>query len=234
MKIVIVDGQEVFRAGLKQVLSATPRFEVVGEAAAARPAFALIDTYKPDLVVLDLILPGMDGCAAAREIARRLPSAHLLALTTSDSPQVVLDAFDAGFHGYALKTQPVRALIDAFRQVERGDRYVAPDLASVVALGRRGQQNTLMGLLSEREREVFRLATAGLSNVQIAAELCISRKTVETHRYRVLKKLAVRNIAGLVRLAAEHGLIPRSTATAGLAANRPEELNHAPPPQPAA
>jgi DNA-binding NarL/FixJ family response regulator len=210
MKIVIIDDHALYREGLKQVLARLPDCEVVGEAGSARAAFPIIDAKRPDLVILDLLLPGMDGCSAARELGRRLPLARVLVLTVCDTIDDMFDAFGAGVVGYVLKSEPVPALYEAVRCAYRGERYLSPALAArseetrVGALG-----NTALAALSVREREVFHLATEGLANTEIARELCISRKTVETHKYRLQKKLGLHNANDLLRFAALHGLIRR-------------------------
>jgi DNA-binding NarL/FixJ family response regulator len=211
MKIVIVDDHVMYREGLKRVLAPALDFEVVGEAGTARAAFPVVDAKRPDVVILDLLLPGMDGCSAARELGRRLPQARLLVVTVCDGLDDMFDAFSAGVTGYMLKSEPVSALIEALRSVHRGERYLSPALASrsqEMAAG--GAPHPVLGTLSVREREVFHLAIEGLANTEIARELCISRKTVETHKYRLQKKLGLHNANELLRFAALHGLIRRT------------------------
>ena len=208
MKIVIVDDHAMFRNGLKHVLADVAEFEVVGEAANARAAFPVIDSKRPDVVTLDLLLPGMDGFSAAREMARRLPEARILIVTVCDAFDEVLEALDAGATGYLLKSEPIPALLEALRSVHQGVRYLSPKLAArPEALTGDASANTALAALSEREREVFHLAAGGLANNEIARELCISRKTVETHKYRLRKKLGLHNANDLLRFAALHGLI---------------------------
>ncbi len=208
MKIVIVDDHAMFRNGLKHVLADVAEFEVVGEAANARAAFPVIDSKRPDVVTLDLLLPGMDGFSAAREMARRLPEARILIVTVCDAFDEVLEALDAGATGYLLKSEPIPALLEALRSVHQGVRYLSPKLASRPgALTGDTSANTALAALSEREREVFHLAAGGLANNEISRELCISRKTVETHKYRLRKKLGLHNANDLLRFAALHGLI---------------------------
>jgi two-component system response regulator NreC len=210
MRVIIVDDHIVFREGLKSVLGALADFEVVGEADTAGEGLSLADASRPDLVVLDLVLPGMDGCEVARELRRRRPDVKILALTACDAAQDLLDALDAGVQGFALKSEPVEAVVAAMRRVGTGQRYVAPHLAHISERVRRsGMAKNVLALLSAREREVFRLATAGLPAAEIAVELGISRKTVETHRYRIQKKFGLRSASDLVRFAALHDLIPQ-------------------------
>jgi DNA-binding NarL/FixJ family response regulator len=210
MRLFILDDHPIFRVGLRSLLAATGEdWEVTGEAASAREAFPLIEATRPDVVMLDLVLPGMDGCSAARELRRRVPEARLLVLTLSESPHDVLEAFDAGVSGYALKSDSREALFEALRKVAHGERYIDPRVAQGWLAGEGGPWDQIFSRLSNREREVFRLAADGLANDQIAVELCISRKTVETHRYRIQKKFGLRSPDDLVRFAAQHGMIHR-------------------------
>jgi two-component system invasion response regulator UvrY len=208
MRVIIVDDHVVFREGLKAVLAIAGDFEVVGEASTGREALALIETSCPDLVTLDLLLPELDGCRVAREVRRRCPSVKLFALTACDAAQDLLDAVDAGVLGFALKSESTEAVVGAMRRVAMGQPYVTPSLAHISRRFRRsGLAKTVLGLLSARERQVFRLATAGLPAAKIANQLSISRKTVETHRYRIQKKFGLRRSSDLVRFAALHDLI---------------------------
>lgn len=209
MRVIIVDHHVVFREGLKAVLAAFDDLKVVGEADTAKEGLALAGDQLPDLIVLDLVLPGLDGCELARELRRRRPDVQLLVLTACDAAQDLLDALDAGVQGYALKAEPVEAIVNAMRLVAGGRRYVAPKLSHISERVRRsGLARTVLALLSAREREVFRLSTAGLPAAEIARELSISRKTVETHRYRIQKKFGLHSTTELVRFAALHDLIP--------------------------
>lgn len=227
MRVFIIDDHVVYREGLKSVLAAQPDFEVVGEAAAARAAFPDVDKQRPDLVVLDLILPGMDGCSAARELARRLPQARVAVLTACEAVQDLLDTQDAGVLGYVLKSETTEAVVAALRRVGKGQSYVTPSLAPICQrASRAGTARTALGLLSEREREVFRLAIDGLVTAEIARELCISRKTVETHKYRIQRKFGLRSTTDLVRFAALQGLIrmPRGQREAEMVTVPTEEM----------
>jgi DNA-binding NarL/FixJ family response regulator len=211
MKIVIVDDHVMYREGLKRVLASLADCEVVGEAGSARAAFPVVDAKRPDVVILDLLLPGMDGCSAARELGRRLPQARVLVVTVCDTPDDMFDALSAGVTGYVLKSDPVDVLIQGLRSVQRGERFLSPALAvRAEHLAAGGARHPVLGTLSVREREVFHLAIEGLANTEIARELCISRKTVETHKYRLQKKLGLHNANELLRFAALHGLIRRT------------------------
>jgi len=202
-KLLVVDDHALVRMGVRELLSTTPEFQIVGEESTARGAFPLIDAHRPDIVLMDVALPGMDGVVATRELKRRASRTRVLMLTVHDHIQDVLDALDAGASGYAHKSDDGEALIGALRAVGRGERYLSPMIAAKLATyeGRGHKTRDVLGVLSEREREVFRLASACLLTREIAQELCISRKTVDTHLYRIHRKLGVRTSAELVRLA---------------------------------
>jgi DNA-binding NarL/FixJ family response regulator len=208
MEILIVDNHEVFRLGLRAALSTVEGLQVVGEAATAREALVWMDKKRPDLVIMDMALPGMDGAVATREIKRRSPEVRVLILSVHEQVVDVLDALNAGASGFALKSEGLAGLLESIKAVGGGGQYISPRLVVPVAeLRNRSSFSDPLCLLSEREREVFRLAAAGLSNRDIARELCVSLKTVETHRYRINKKLGLRSGAQLVRFAARFGLL---------------------------
>jgi DNA-binding NarL/FixJ family response regulator len=210
LRLLLVDDHQVFRDGFRALLATQTDLSIVGEASDARQAFALAETAHPDVVVLDVSLPGMDGVAAVREISRRKPAARLMMLSMHDRDDDVARAMAAGARGYAFKSQPAAEVLDAIRAVGRGDRYLPPRVSGFVVdeiVRENGTGNgDSLGVLSKREREVFALLVRGLGNDGVARQLCISVKTVETHRARILKKLRVHSIADLVRFAARRGL----------------------------
>jgi DNA-binding NarL/FixJ family response regulator len=207
MRVYILDDEPVVRAGLRQALALDPELQIVGEASSARDAFREIETLRVDVVIMDLVLPGMDGVAATREVKRRVPSAGVVVFTIHDRLRDLLDVLAAGASAYVVKTEPLDALRSALRAAVTGERYVSPTLASL--LERKGVEGPVdvLGRLSVREREIFQLIASGRSIVETAREYCISRKTVETHVYRVYRKLGCHNVGDLVRFAAEHGLL---------------------------
>jgi two-component system response regulator NreC len=208
MRVAIVDDHALFRSGVRAALLATDEWEVVGEAGSAREALEVVVRNRPDIVLMDMALRGADGVIATREITRRSSKVRVLILSLYDQVADVLDALNAGASGYALKSEPVHTLHTALRTVARGHRYLAAAVASRLAAyeSRRCQSGDVLGVLSERERQVFRLAAECLLTREIAHELCISPKTVTTHLYRIHHKLALRNTTELVRLAAALGL----------------------------
>ncbi|MES1165372.1 MAG: response regulator transcription factor [Verrucomicrobiota bacterium] len=211
MNLVLIDDHPLFRAGVRQALMEAPECHIVAERGRARDAFPDIDVHQPDIVIIDVGLPGMDGIVATRAILRRAPRCRVLILTMYDQLSDVLDALAAGAAGYALKSDEPATLVAALRTLARGERYIAPSVAARLGAHekRRVWPEDVLGLLSVREREVFRLAAECLLTREIAHELCISRKTVDTHLYRIHRKLGLRTTAELVRLASGLGLIHR-------------------------
>jgi two-component system, NarL family, response regulator NreC len=207
IRIILVDDHQLFRAGLRSLLAVEPAFEVVAEAGDAREACTQIAAVDHDLVVVDVTLPGSNGIALIRELERREKRRPVLVLTMHQHADFVIDAFAAGANGYALKLQSEAEIFEAIRTTAGGGRYVAPVLAEMVRGSEQSPQRSLLGSLSAREREIFDLLVRGYTNAEVAKQLFISIKTVETHRTRILRKLDVHNIGDLVRLAARHGLI---------------------------
>ncbi len=209
MRVILVEDHPFFRLGVRVLLSSMPGYEVVGEASSARDAFKLLDSARPDLVLMDIVLPGMDGVVATREILRRAPGVKVLVLSGHEDLRDVLDALAAGAIGYALKSEPPEALVHALEQVGRGNRYVAPELEEELSMlwSDRAASPDVLDVLSEREREVFRLAADCHMPQEIAGELCLARKTVDSHLNRINRKLGLRNRADLVRMAARLGLV---------------------------
>jgi DNA-binding NarL/FixJ family response regulator len=218
IKVILVDDHHLFRLGLRAMLASAAGQEseisVVGEASEARQAFALIESTHADVVVLDLTLPDGDGIAVTREILRRDPRARVLVLTMQTNESFATRAFAAGATGYAMKSQGPDDILQAIRTVAGGHRYVSPQLPSHIgqtafAPGpEKGEASSdPLESLSKREREVCDLILRGLSNQTTAEALCISIKTVETHRARINQKLGVHSTGQLIRLAALQGLI---------------------------
>jgi two-component system response regulator NreC len=210
MRVFVVDDEPLIREGLRHTLNAQPEIEVVGEAACARDGFVGIEKTRPDVVVMDLALPGLDGAAAARDLRVRVPGAKVLVLTIHNRLRDALDALAAGAAGFALKTESLSALLGALRRVAAGHGYVTPSLAPMVSLRQSDPSSApedVLATLSVREREVFHMVAAGVSSKEIAGELCISRKTVETHVSRIHRKLGCKRVADIVRFAAVHGLL---------------------------
>jgi two-component system response regulator NreC len=206
--LVLVDDHTLFRDGLRAIISGTHDLRVVGEAGDAQEARRIVDEQQPEVVVLDVTLPGTSGIAIVPDLKRCAPGTHILILTMHDSVELATDALNAGVVGYALKDQPADEILDAIRTVRRGEPYLASRMPrSLLDPRKRAAVKHPLTALSPREREIFDLAVRGWSNEAIASELVISVKTVETHRARINKKLDAHSTADLVRYASKHGLI---------------------------
>jgi two-component system nitrate/nitrite response regulator NarL len=205
LRLVLIDDHLLFREGLRGLISTEPDLAVVAEGADAREVYPLIDAEAPDIAIVDISLRGSSGIAATQEIVRRRPDCKVLILTMHANEDYAAQAFAAGASGYALKDQGMSELLEAIRVVARGGRYVAPSLPARVLEGERTVHP--LGALSPREREVFDLIVQRQSNRDISNYLCISIKTVETHRASINRKLGAHSTADLVRLAARLGLI---------------------------
>ena len=212
-RVALVDDHKLFREGLRALLAQEPGFEVVAEASEATEAYPILEAADPDVVVLDIGLPGANGISVARELLRRNPRQRLLVLSMFLDEERVAQALDAGVLGYAGKDQSSDEVIAALRTVANGKPYLAPSVSRFVLedyLRLRkggGDPTSPLRALTNREREIFDLTVRGLSNDAIATQLFISKRTVETHRSRILRKLHVHSATDLVRLAARHGLL---------------------------
>ena len=182
---------------------------VVGEAGDSRTGLEIVEQQKPDAVLLDITLPGSDGMALTRRIARGKGSPRVIILSMHKSLDYVRQAMASGAAGYALKDDPPAVLLDAIRAILTGETYLSPQVKEAYEKAQEeGEQPGAIELLSEREREIFGLIVRGNSSQQIAASLFISIKTVETHRANINRKLGAHSTGDLVRLAAQRGLLP--------------------------
>lgn len=213
LRLVIVDDHPVLRDGLRAALGTQPDFNVVAEAENAESAYAAVESFQPDVVILDLSLPGLSGMSVARMLKRRAPEAKVLMFTVHAGEDFVLECLGAGASGYVLKQDPVEALVDGIRAVARGELFISPRFPRSVLqthLRRRAGMDlriSPLDELSQREREVFDLVIMGFTNEGVGQELGVSVKTVETHRTSINRKLGVHSTADLVRLAARRGLL---------------------------
>jgi DNA-binding NarL/FixJ family response regulator len=212
MRVVLVDDQQSFRDSMQIALWHEAQISIVAHGSTARQMYPVIDSTKPDLVVVDIVLRDTDGISAVRELNRRGYPGRTLILTTQSSTLFVHDAFRAGADGYALKGQPLSEIIEAMRVAGSGSRYVSPQISTtpeVPASNGHGGDDGSFGFerLSPREREVFCRIIQGDSSRDIARSLCISLKTVETHRLHINRKLGVHSPGELIRFAALAGLV---------------------------
>lgn len=204
VRVVLADGQELMREGLAALLSAQPRFEVVGTTGDGGDCLRLCVDHQPDLLVFDDMMPGLSGIEAARRVAAHCPATRMLCLADTGDKPCVRAAFDAGVHGYVLKRCTLAHLIDGIDHVLSARHHVSPALAHVLIDDTHG--GAAPCALTAREREVAALYAKGLSTRQIAEALHISMKTVGTHREHILAKLGGESVADITRYALREGL----------------------------
>ncbi len=217
IRLLLADDHAVLRSGLRLLLNAEPDMEVVGEAGDGTEALERSLELHPDVVLMDITMEGMSGLAATRAIRDRLPGTKVLVLTMHDDEEYLRQMMEAGATGYVVKRAADTELAVAIRAVHRGEVFVYPSLTKVL-LGdlvrkpgdERSQQDSYE-LLSAREKEVLRLVALGHTNKQIASELYLSVKTIETYRGRMMRKLGLKSRAGLVRYALGRGLLEDGT-----------------------
>jgi len=208
IRVVIVDDHAILRAGLRRVLEAEPDIEVVGEAESADRAVFEAMSGQPDVVLMDVMMPGKTGIEGMPAVLAAVPDVKVLVLSMQDDPHYVREAFAAGAAGYVLKEAADSEVVGAVRAVAAGEHYVHPALgARLVAAEAEERRRTEADPLSDREREVLRLLALGHTNQEIAKSLYISVRTAETHRAHIMQKLRLRSRAELVRYALENGLI---------------------------
>jgi len=208
IRVLIVDDHAVVRAGLRLLLEAQDDIEVVGEAANAREAVFEARSTKPDVILMDVVMPGDSGIDVTPQVLHEEPNAKVLVLSMQDDPSYVRQAFEAGAAGYVLKEAADAEVVAAVRQVAQGGNYVNPTLgARLVAAESQARKRAEEDPLSDREREVLRLLALGHTNQEIAKMLYISVRTAETHRAHIMQKLGFHSRADLVRHALAQGLL---------------------------
>jgi two-component system response regulator NreC len=209
-KILIADDHAIVRAGLRALINVEPGLELVGEAAGGYEAIELVRQTRPDVLVLDLSMPDMDGIAVTRAIKPEMPALHILILTLHEDEALLKEAIKAGAGGYILKRAAESELISAIQTILRGSLYVDPSMVQMLLGG--PSANPLskpvpVEPLTPREKEILKLIVEGYTNRQIGEELTISVRTVEGHRANISDKLGLHSRVELVRYAHEHGLI---------------------------
>lgn len=205
-RVLLADDHAIVRAGLRNLL-ADSGFDIVGEAGNGYEAIEQTEKLAPDAVVLDISMPLLGGIEAARQIHSARPGTPLILLTMHKEEQYALEALRSGVKGYVLKNQTTEELVQAIRTTLQGDFYLSPGISESVVNAALAKSATNVDSLTQRERQTLQLIAEGKSNKEIAKELAIGVKTVESHRSNLMKKLNVHETAGLVRYALKIGLI---------------------------
>ena len=213
ISVVLADDHEMVRQGFRALLEKEMDFQVVGEAEDGREAMLLVERLHPDVMVMDLEMPGMSGMEAIRQLKKRGTTTRILILTMHRQTNTILQALWNGAAGYALKDAAVTDLIEGIRTVYQGEVFLSPSIATQVVTrlmeGLREEEiASPLDLLTDREREVLMLIAEGFNRQEIADKLSVSPKTVDTHRANLLRKLDLNNDAALVRLALRYELVP--------------------------
>jgi DNA-binding NarL/FixJ family response regulator len=209
IRTLIADNHAVLVDSMRALLKPLRDVEVVGSAVNALDAIDLTARLRPDVAIVAINMLGMNGIEMARQIRKLVPTTRILILSMHTLPEYVYQAFRAGAHGYVIKEARAVEVIDALRRISKGERYMSDAVSNLIigdiAAERTGAQDPL-GLLTERERDVLRLTASGKSSAASAKFLGISPKTVETYRSRIMRKLEIRDITGLVKFAIRHGI----------------------------
>jgi DNA-binding NarL/FixJ family response regulator len=212
IRILLADDHEIVRRGLRSLIESHAGWEVCGEVEDGRAGVKLARTLAPDLVVMDLSMPQMNGLDAARGMLKHLRECRIIILSMHESEQMVQEILDAGVRGYVLKSDAVPHLLTAMEAVLRGETYFTSPMAERVQRnklrdGARRPARKSAGSLTPREREIVQLLSEGKTNKEVGEILTISVKTAETHRARIMRKLAIGSVAELVRYAIRNGII---------------------------
>jgi DNA-binding NarL/FixJ family response regulator len=212
VKILLADDHPIVRQGLRNLLEAQSGFSVVAEAEDGLQTVQLAENHKPDVVIVDIMMPRLNGLEAITQIAARLPDTHCIVLSMQSADPYIVKALKAGASGYVLKDSAPNEVVGAIQQVLNGKRYLSPQISEKlvdlfvekVETGMLDRYKTL----SPREREVLQLAAEGLTNNEIAEQLSISSRTAEQHRQSMMKKMGFNNPTELIRYALKKGILP--------------------------
>jgi DNA-binding NarL/FixJ family response regulator len=210
MRVVLADDHTLFRAGLRALLDKLPEVQVVAEASDGREAVHMVETHQPELVLMDIAMPGLNGLEATRRLVQAFPAIRVLILSMHKSEEYVWQALRAGAAGYLLKDADLAELALAITAVTRGETYLSPPISKHLIreyVQRVGGEETSLERLTPRQREILQLIAEGHTTKAIAQCLGLGVKTVETHRTQMMKRLGIHDIAGLVRYAIRMGMV---------------------------
>jgi two-component system, NarL family, response regulator NreC len=207
IRILLADDHAVVRQGFKMILAEQPDMEIIGEAGNGREALALAESLKPDIVVMDVAMPELNGIEATRRMGESVPHARVVALSMHKDSVYVREILRAGARGYLLKDSVAADLVSAVRSVARGEGYISPQVSNAVLDDYRRHVTNPIDTLTSREREVLQMLAEGKTNKEIAVILNLSVYTVDAHRGRIMEKLNLHSINELVRFAVRNGLI---------------------------
>lgn len=212
IRVMLSDDHTILRTGLKMLIGGAEDMEVVAEAADGEEAIAQVEAVHPEVVLMDISMPKIDGIKATKEIKRRFPETKVLMLTMHENDEYLFRTIQAGGSGYVLKKAADEELLAAIREVQSGGSFVRPPVAQMLAADymervEAGEEHDSFEKLTPREKEVLALVAQGLTNQQIADELIISARTVETHRAHIMDKLGFKNRAELVKYAIRKGYL---------------------------
>lgn len=213
LRLVLADDHPVVRKGLRSLLEAEPDFRVAAEAADGLEAVKLSEQEKPDVLIVDWMMPGLGGLEVIRQVRSRSPRTRCVVLSMHANEAYVLEALKNGASGYVLKEESHAAMVEAVRAVAAGRRYLSPPLSEKIIetflMGGEAAAEDSYERLTDREREVLHLAAEGRTNSEIADRLCVSPRTVETHRAHLMQKLGLKNQTELIRFALKRGILPK-------------------------
>ncbi len=209
--VFIVEDHQIVREGLRSLLEKQPNLQVVGEAAEGRTALRMVRDLAPRVVIMDVSMPDLNGIEATLQIKKEMPDVKVIALSMHDNRRFVLEMLKAGASGYLIKDCAMRELSEAIRVVAIENQvFLSPGITGLLVeeyLSSAPSQSPLLSMLSPREREVLQLVAEGHTSAQIAEKLCVSIKTVETHRNSLINKLKVRSVAELTKIAIREGIV---------------------------
>lgn len=207
IRILLADDHRLVRQGFRLILESQEEMEVVGEAGNGREVLEKAEMLQPDVVIMDVTMPELNGIEATRRMRTSAPHAHVLALSVHRDAVYVREIIRAGAEGYILKESADVELLAAVRAVSEGNSYLSPEVAGAVLKDYRRQAMNPLDLLSPREREILQLVAEGMTNKDIAARLSLSVYTIDGHRTRIMEKLGLHSVGELVRFSIRHGIV---------------------------